>query len=112
MRADFVVVSTPSLHLGLRVVKAHEPTGVQALCSEVAVEAFDERVVGQLARLREVENDDLLIRPEVEVARDELRSLVNLDGFGIASLAADGLQRLNDVFAAIAVARVDRLLEA
>lgn len=44
VKPDFVGVSTPSPHLGLRVVKAHEPVGVQALGSELAVEAFDEGV--------------------------------------------------------------------
>ncbi|MDR6955784.1 hypothetical protein J2X65_005167 [Ancylobacter sp. 3268] len=42
VRASLVVVSTPSVHLHPRVVRAHEPVGVQALRPELAVEALDE----------------------------------------------------------------------
>ena len=42
---------------------------VQALVSQTAVEALDERVVGRLARPREVERDAVLVRPPVERLR-------------------------------------------
>jgi hypothetical protein len=35
----------PILHFYPRVVKAHEPMGVQALAAELAVEAFDIAVI-------------------------------------------------------------------
>ncbi len=47
--SDLVIVSTPSLHFFARVVKRHEPVGVQALRPELAVEAFDEGVIRRLA---------------------------------------------------------------
>lgn len=55
VRANLMVVSTPSLHFRPRVVKAHEPVSVQALCQELAVKRLDEAVVGRLARAGEVE---------------------------------------------------------
>jgi len=45
----FVVVSTPILHLLLRVRKAEEPMGVEALGPEATVEGLDEGVVRWLA---------------------------------------------------------------
>lgn len=67
--AGLVIVSTPILHLRTRVVKAHEPMGVQALGAELAVETFDVAVVGRLASPGEVEHHALMVGPQVEVAR-------------------------------------------
>lgn len=67
MGANFVVVSTPFLHLGSGVVKVHEPVCVQALGAELAVEGLDEGVVGGLAGSAKVEDDALLIGPEIKV---------------------------------------------
>jgi hypothetical protein len=47
--ADFVVVLTPRLHLFARVVKAHEPMSVKALCPKFAIERLDEGIVRWLA---------------------------------------------------------------
>ena len=41
-----VIVSTPSLAFSPRVVEAHEPVCVQTFGAELAVERFDEGVVG------------------------------------------------------------------
>lgn len=41
MGPEFVIVSTPILHLNAGVVKAHEPMGVQALGSELAIDGED-----------------------------------------------------------------------
>lgn len=89
--SNLVVVSTPFLHFSPCVVKAHEPVCVQTLGPELAVEPFDERIVRRLARPREVENDTAMIGPEIEIARDELRSLIYSDRLWIADLTADRL---------------------
>jgi len=47
-------------------VKVHEPAYVRALGAELAVEGLDEGVVGGLAGSAEVENDALLIGPEIK----------------------------------------------
>ena len=57
MRTNVVIVSTPSLAFSPSLVEAQEPVGVQALCTELAVERLDEGVVGRLAGTRELERD-------------------------------------------------------
>ena len=55
MWPNLAIVSVPSLAFSHGVVEAHEPVLVQALRPELAVEQFDEHVVGRLARPAEVE---------------------------------------------------------
>src|SRR5213078_1794293 len=57
VRSHLVVVSTPSLAFSACLVEAEEPIGVQALSPKLAVQAFDECVVGRLAGPAEVESD-------------------------------------------------------
>lgn len=54
----------------------------------------------------------LLVSPDIEIAGDELRSLVDADSLGIADGFADALQSQHDILAAIAEARIDRWREA
>ena len=77
-----------------------------------SVEGFNEAVVGRLARSREVEHHTLLVGPEVDIAGDELRSLVDADGLGVAHGFADALQGQPNIFASIAEARIDGGREA
>ena len=65
---------------------------VQAFGPKLSVEAFDERVVGRLAGPGEVECDAFLVCPQIKVTGDELRTLINPNGFGIAMLAAHALR--------------------
>ena len=67
---------------------------VQALASELAVEGLDERIVRWFARPGEVQGDIALVRPEIEIARDELTALIDPDRSGEANLAADTAQVL------------------
>ena len=48
-----------------------------------------------------------LDKPSVEIAGDELRSLIDTDGLGIADGLADALQGQHDILASIAEARID-----
>jgi len=75
---------------------------VQALRPELAVEAFDEGVVGRLAGPAEVEHDVFLVGPKVEVTGDELAALVDPDGLWVAHLPANAFERLNDILATVA----------
>ena len=84
MWPDLIVVSTPILHFLPGVVKAQEPVRVQTFASEFAVEGFDEAVVRRLSRPREIPHDTFLVSPDVEIAGDKLRSLVDADRLGIA----------------------------
>lgn len=107
MWPDFVVVSTPIIHFLRCVVKAQEPVGVQAFAFELAVEGFDEAVIRWLAWPRKIQLGALLVRPDVEIAGDELRSLVDTDGLGVANGLADALQGDHDILAAIGETRID-----
>src|SRR3954470_2084514 len=112
MWPDLVVVSTPILHFLPCVVKAQKPVGVQAFASELAVEGFDEAVIGRLARPREIQHDTFLVSPDIEIAGDKLRALVDADRLGVASSFADALEGQHDILTPIAEARVDGWREA
>ena len=66
---------------------------VEALGAKSAIERLDERVVRRLARPGEVERDVVLIRPQIEVAGDELGALIDADRVGMADLSTDAFQR-------------------
>src|ERR1700710_2397077 len=107
MWPDLVVVSTPILHFLPCVVKAQEPVRVQTFAPELAVERFDEAVVGRLARPREVQHGTFLVSPDIEIAGNELRSLVDPDRLGIANGFADALQSQHDILSSIAKTWID-----
>jgi hypothetical protein len=54
--------------------------GVQTLCSKAAIERFDEGVVGGLARPGEVERHAALVRPQIQIPRDTLGTLIDARG--------------------------------
>jgi len=85
---------------------------VQTFASELAVEGFDEAVVRRLSRPREIQHDTLLVSPDIEIAGDELRSLVDANRLGIADGFADALQGQHDILASIAEAGIDGRREA
>lgn len=80
---------------------------VQTLRAQAAVERFDKRIVRRFAGPAEVERDVVLIGSQIEVARDELRALIDADRVGIADVCADALERRNNIFTAIAEPRID-----
>jgi hypothetical protein len=65
MRAFFVVVLAPILHLFSRVRKRQKPMRVQTFNAEATIERFDECIVGGLSRSGKVERDTTLIRPQI-----------------------------------------------
>jgi hypothetical protein len=83
-----------------------------AASPELAVEGFDEAIIRWLAWPREVQHDALLVSPDIEIARDELRSLVDADGLGIANGFTDALQGQHDILASIAEAGIHSGREA
>jgi hypothetical protein len=85
---------------------------VQTLASELTVEGFDEAIVRRLTRPREIQHDTLLVSPDIEIAGDELPSLIDADRLGVANFIAYTLQGQHDIFASIAEARIDGWREA
>ncbi len=111
MGSYFVVLPPPILQFPPGVVERQEPVRIQALRPQAPLERLDERVVGRLPGATEIERDVVLVGPQVEVSRDEFRSLIDPDGAGIADDGADPLERLDDVFAPIAQTRIDHRRE-
>nr|WP_229184884.1 hypothetical protein [Bradyrhizobium oropedii] len=71
--------------------------GVEALGPEATVEGPGERIVGPLARLREVQHDAALVGPQVKIARHEPATLIDADPGGEAQFLASPVQNLQDV---------------
>src|SRR5574343_462369 len=84
MRPMLVVVSAPSSDQDTSLGQARKPMVVQALISESAVEAFDERILRRFACLDQLELHAVLVGPLVQSLAGEFRSLVCPDRLGIA----------------------------
>lgn len=112
MWPDLIVVSTPILHFLPCVVKAQEPVRVQAFASELAVEGFDEAVVGRLAWPGEVQRDIALVGPQVEIARHKLGALIDTDRRRESHFIANPFQYLHDIDAAKGESWLQRRREA
>ncbi len=74
--------------------------GVEAFGPELPVERLDEGIVRRLARPGEVEDYPALISPQIEVAADELGTLVEPDAGREAMGRTDLFQHFDDVGAA------------
>jgi len=85
---------------------------VQALGAELAVEALDVAVVRRLARPGEVEDDALVVGPQVEVSRDEFAAIVDANGGRVTELPAHPFQGLDHILAAVTEACINCWREA
>src|SRR5204862_1313287 len=108
VRSDLVVVSTPSLAFSACLVEAEEPIGVQALSPKLAVQAFDECVVGRLAGPAEVESDAAHEGPQVELLTDEFRPIVEPNGLWTADFLPNPFERVDDIDATKILPHLDR----
>lgn len=79
---------------------------VQTLAPEVAIEGFNIGVVRGFSWSAEVKDDIVGISPQIEVARDELATIVDPDRLGIANFGANPLKRLHDILSFVAEPRV------
>ena len=80
----------------------------QALVAEATVERLYEGIVGGLARSAGIQRHAVLVRSAVERLRDELRSIVHVNGLGRAADRRDPCHRLDYLFALDALVDVDR----
>ena len=64
MRANMVVVLSPLIDFYSRLVQRSEPVRAQAFLAELAVEAFDERVLSRFSQLHKAKRDTRLLRPK------------------------------------------------
>ncbi len=100
--SSLVVVPAQILHFWPCVVKVREPARVQAFAAELAVERFDEGIVCQLSKSREVEGEAVGIGPEIEVAGGELAALIDTNRLWMANLSTDAFKRPVNVFRSVA----------
>jgi len=63
MGPEAVVIVSPFFDFPSDIVKGAEPVGRQALIPELPIERFNIRVIGRLARSRELQNALVLICP-------------------------------------------------
>ena len=85
---------------------------VQAFRPELAVEQFDEGIVGWLPWPGEVERHTTLVGPQVQIARHKLRALVHPNDRREPHLSPDSFQHLHNIGAAEVEPRLDRRREA
>ena len=107
VRSDLVVVSTPSLAFLARLVEAEEPAGVQALGAELAVQAFDEGIVGRLARSAEVEGNAAHEGPQIKLLANEFRPVIEPDRLWAAKRSANPFERVDDIATAKILSYLD-----
>ena len=77
-----IVVPSPGIDLGLRVLDRYEPVHVETLLPKPTIKRFDRRVVGRLAAPTEVERDAVRVGPQIHRRTDELRAVVAIDPLG------------------------------
>lgn len=92
----------------LGVGQRQEPVLVDAFRANLAVEGFDEAIVGRLSRPREVECDTVRISPKVECLTDELWPVVDANGLRHAVLDADALKGGDHIGACVTSPNIDR----
>src|SRR5207247_1890356 len=103
-----VVVSTPSLAFSACLVEAEEPIGLQALSPKLAVQAFDECVVGRLAGPAEVESNAADEGPRAQPRPAALPPTVAPNGPWTADFLPNPFERADDIDATKILPHLDR----
>lgn len=111
MRLILIVVSTPILHLLAGVRKRQEQMRVQTFRPELAVEGFDEAIIGRLSGPRKAERVAISIGSQVKITEDEFAAIVHPVRLRIANQAANPFQGLHHIPAAIDKAWISRRTE-
>jgi hypothetical protein len=102
-----VVITAPCRNDGFGMIERREPLLVEALVAELAVEAFDVRVLRRLARLGKREGDAVRVRPLVERPPGELGTLVGTDRGWIAAESTDRIEGIGDALSIDALGNED-----
>ena len=107
VRSDLVVVTTPARDLLACLGQSLEPLFVQALVTELAVEALDVGVLCRAGRVVEQVAHSAAVCPDHERSAGELRPLIGTHGIGEAAELTRLLEQARDVLAADAVINGD-----
>src|SRR5215469_6400125 len=102
-----IVVSTPSLAFSAHLVDAEEPVRVQALGAELAVQAFDEGIVGRFAGPAEVERNAAHEGPQIKLLANEFRPVIEPDRLWAAKRSANPFERVDDIATAKILSYLD-----
>ncbi len=97
MWTNLILVASPRSQDVLRVFKRFKDVRVQALRTNSRVERLDERVVRRLSWSTEITTHLLTVRPRIQVARNELRTVVDLDHRRFAMRPRQSIEHFNDV---------------
>lgn len=105
--AYLIIVSTPRLAFSPRSAEAQKPVCVQTFSPELAVQGFNEGIVCRLSWSREVESDASHVGPQIKFPADELRAIVNADGFWRSKVRGRLFESFDDIATAIGSPNVD-----
>ncbi len=100
MRSVVVVVVVLSFDYFRGILAAGEPVHVEALVSEVAVEALDVGVLDGLAKANAVELRACTVGPGVHGLADELGTVVADDRVGLAAKRGQHVELASDAITA------------
>ena len=91
-----VVFLMPGFDRRLGLCHIQKPVPIQTLLSEAAIECFDKRIIGWLARSGEIQLDSLTVGPEVQIPGHKLRTVIDSNTFRETILLPCLLQGLDD----------------
>ncbi len=106
MRANVVVIGTPSIGGGANLADGSEDIWVDEFVANPAIERLDLRVLSRLARLNEVQRDFRIRRPTKHFPATELRAVIASKCSRIAANKRDVFDLSNDVAAAERESRI------
>ena len=81
---------------------------VEALVPQRPVERLNMRIIRGLSGTAEVDPDTMVVRPQVDQVTGELRAIIRKQVLGCAALIREAVENLDHVFAAQALAHLDR----
>src|SRR5512140_105807 len=99
MRPPSIVVLPPAFNSIASFGHRFKQVFVQALVSQSAIEALDNRVLNRLSRLNEAQVNAFSPCPSVQVDSSELRPVVELQSFGQAPLVLQPIENANHAIA-------------
>src|SRR6476646_4684647 len=83
------------------------PTSWALPRSHRSITSAEDSIIGRSATRRCSPEEDVLIGPQIQIARDELAALVDADDAGVPRCPADTLEGRHDVGTAIGATRID-----
>lgn len=99
VRTVLIVIPPPFLSFFPGVLQTHEPVLIQTLQPQPGIEGLDISVVRRLAGTAKVKLDVIPVSPQIDILRDELRTVVNPDRSRLSLLLGNPFENLHDLHA-------------